>query len=471
MDLSEALVDLLLVRLGREEERQRVLELLVSELRMSREDARKAVDSSPTVLMEAVAMGQARVIQNRLYPFIDLLPRMDSIQADDGLDTAAADRSARESPPEPEHRPDSQQKPARLRESHVEPEPDLEIGDDKPSGGVHEEFGVTSASEEILTVERCHVCGRTPTSGEKLAPCRSCAELTCRDCFDRIAHVCQKCSADGKVVSAPLSTHARSPQSRAGHEETLEPAPEARTTSRFPIAPVAIGGSVLILLAGFYFLDPLGFFGKTAAPDEGVRGDTTAVQETDSLSADSIPPDTLPVPDTVSVVPEGTYTLLPLPEGVDPAQSTRPASVESGPAPGGAELMTEEMDLLLPGLSSISASVPIQIDRFALFRTGGEGVVVLAVSVLHPEEDTKRYDLLRKLGAWLEPSPVSELAFYYAESRYHPVRTVSFTHECFARLADCVGPVDFQECASSTSDQTWAYLSGPAQAWMARFED
>lgn len=471
MDLSEALVDLLLVRLGREEERQRVLELLVSELRMSREDARKAVDSSPTVLMEAVAMGQARVIQNRLYPFIDLLPRMDSVTADEGLDTAAADKSARESPPEPEHRPASQQKPARVREKRDDPEPDMEIIDDKPSTDGQEEVGVTSASEEMLSVERCHVCGRTPTSGEKLAPCRSCAELTCRDCFDRVAHVCQKCSADGKVVSAPLSTHSRSPQSRAGQESSLEPPPGPDRASRPWIVPVVIGAVVLIVFAGFYFLDPLGLFGEAAVSGGDVRGDTAAVHEPDSLSSDSIPADTLPVPDTVTAVPEGTYMLLPLPEGVDSALSTPPASVESGPAPGGALLMPEEMDLLLPGLSSISASVPIRIDRCALFRTGEEGVVVLAVSVLHPEEDTKRYDLLRKLGAWLGPSPVSELAFYYAESQYHPVRTVSFTHERFDRLAGCVGPMDFQECASSTSDQVWAYLSGPAQTWMARFGD
>lgn len=471
MDLSEALVDLLLVRLGREEERQRVLELLVSELRMSREEARKAVDSSPTVLMEAVAMGQARVIQNRLYPFIDLLPRMDSVTADDSLDTAAADKSARESHPEPEHRPVSQQKPARVREKHDEPEPDLEIIDDKPSADGQEDVGVTSASEEMLSVERCHVCGRTPTSGEKLAPCRSCAELTCRECFDRIAHVCQKCSADGKVVSVPLSTHVRSPQSRAGQEVPFEHPTGPVKSSRPWILPAAIAGAVLIVLAGFYFLDPLGLFGGAPDSDGSVHADTAAVQPPDSLPDDSLPADTLQPFDTTAVAQEGTYELLPLPEGVDPAMSAQPSSVERGPAPEGAELMAQEMSLLLPGLSSIAASVPIQIDRFALFRVADGGAVVMAVSILHPEEDTKRYDLLRKLGAWLGPSPVSELVFYYAESRYHPVRTVSFTNERFARLASCVGPVDFQECASSTSDQVWAFLSGPAQSWMARFGD
>ncbi len=243
MDLSEALVDLLLVRLGREEEKQRVLELLVSELHMTREEARASVDKAPLVLLEAVPMGRARVIQNRLYPFVDLLPRMETVED-----------QQEEAPQEPPRVPEEEEDFGELDESasHTPPAPVKQ----------EEKLSVTSASEEVLSIERCHVCGRTPTGGEKLAPCRSCAELTCRDCFDRIAHVCQKCAADGKVVDAPLARTASSrPQSRHGSDQTMQTAPASpgRGGSR-NIAYVAAGVAVLGLLAAFYFLDPLRLF-------------------------------------------------------------------------------------------------------------------------------------------------------------------------------------------------------------------
>jgi len=49
------------------------------------------------------------------------------------------------------------------------------------------------------------------------------------------------------------------------------------------------------------------------------------------------------------------------------------------------------------------------------------------------------------------------------------VRTVSFMNQDFALLRDAMGPVDFQNLASSSSESAWAVLTGPAQAWMARY--
>ncbi len=69
------MVDLLLVRLTREDEKIKVIDLLISELGMSQEEAREKVDSSPNILSEGVEMEQGRILQDRMYPFVDLLPR------------------------------------------------------------------------------------------------------------------------------------------------------------------------------------------------------------------------------------------------------------------------------------------------------------------------------------------------------------------------------------------------------------
>ncbi len=48
------MVDLLLVRLTREDEKIKVIDLLMTELGMSREEAREKVDSSPNILNEGL---------------------------------------------------------------------------------------------------------------------------------------------------------------------------------------------------------------------------------------------------------------------------------------------------------------------------------------------------------------------------------------------------------------------------------
>lgn len=453
MDLSEALVDLLLVRLGREEEKQRVLELLVSELHMTREEARASVDKAPLVLLEAVPMGRARVIQNRLYPFVDLLPRMETVED-----------QQEEAPQEPPRVPEEEEDFGELDESasHTPPAPVKQ----------EEKLSVTSASEEVLSIERCHVCGRTPTGGEKLAPCRSCAELTCRDCFDRIAHVCQKCAADGKVVDAPLARTASSrPQSRHGSDQTMQTAPASpgRGGSR-NIAYVAAGVAVLGLLAAFYFLDPLRLF--HAVPPDAEPADSTAVAPLDTVPADTL---TLPPDSTAIQGPDdpgdedilSSLSGLPLPPGVDSITDAPAVPLETQ-APSGIDVMAEAGEMLEGDLARIAASIPVTVDRFAVFRMP-DSTVVAAVTILHPVEDTYRYALLRALTAWLGEGPVDELVFYYSESEYYPVRTVSFVRASFSTVSACMGPVDFQNCAGTTNQEVWNILSGPLQDWMARY--
>jgi hypothetical protein len=480
MDLSEALVDLLLVRLGREEERQRVVELLVNELRMTREQARKAVDSTPTVLMEAVPMGQARVIQNRLYPFVDLLPRMDSVSEEP------------EQPPQPAVRaPDAsaasagaeggftsgagigqdeapmrrKETPPQATKARMQPVDVVGPAQRRPES---DEFKVTSASEEVLSIERCHVCGRTPTGVEKLAPCRSCAEPTCRDCFDRVAHVCQKCASEGKVVDSPLSRTAKTPLQPLGRSGSAAEEQEAERPSIARLIPIFAILVVLGLAAVVVFVDPFGLHLLGPAPRIPVGADSTAAVR------DTLPDTTAVIPDTATAVvltgvidPAG-LSALPLPEGVTPGQFESPIPVDDSQVPSGTTTLHAEATALQSGFSSIAASVPIAVDRFSVLRVG-DSTIVIAFAILHPEEDNRRYDLLRKIGTWLAPSGVDEIAFYYSENQYYPVRTVSFRQENFGRLRDAMGPVDFQNLAGSSSEEVWAVLTGSVQNWMARY--
>ncbi len=464
MDLSESLVDLLLVRLGREEEKQRVLELLVAELHMTREAARNAVDSAPAVLMEAVPMGQARVIQNRLYPFIDLLPRMDSVP-----DSAEEDRAPAAAPaPAPPSSAEDYDEP--IEDGYGEMETSAGTITAKTARDAarasEESLSVTSASEEVLLIERCHVCGRTPTGGERLAPCRSCAELTCRDCFDRVAHVCQKCSAEGKVIDAPLARTASSRSATRHGAEAAEPEPvRSQSGSKSP-APLIAVVLFLALAAGFYLVDPLDLFGGSpGAPADSLH---TAP---DTLASDSLgtPPDSVPADTThvVQIYTDDQFMIrhLELPEGVE--ETGQALSVHTD-APQGVTVLLDDARAASAGISSIAASIPITVDRYSVVLLS-DSTVVLAFSILHPEEDTARYALLRKLGEWLEPSLVDELVFYYGESEYYPVRTVSFIRANFQTLRTCMGPVDFQNCAGSSSDFVWTVLTGPMQEWMSEF--
>lgn len=482
MDLSEALVDLLLVRLGREEERQRVVELLVNELRMTREQARKAVDSTPTVLMEAVPMGQARVIQNRLYPFVDLLPRMDSVEEEpEQAPPPAVETPSVKVPRQEESRitsgagvdqddapaPRKHPQPASARKPAQQPADAAASVQRRPES---DEFVVTSASEEVLSIERCHVCGRTPTGVERLAPCRSCAEPTCRDCFDRVAHVCQKCASEGKVVDSPLSRTGKTPLQPLGRSGSMQvEAVQERTFSIRKFIPAIAILAVLGLAAVVLFVDPLGLNLLGSAADGPILPDTSTIALHDTLADTSgTAPDTAAADTLTGVSDPAGLSALPLPDGIVIGQFDELVALETTGVPSEVDILEPEARALQPGLSSIAASVPIAIDRFCVFSVD-DSTLILAFAILHPEEDNLRYDLLRKIGVWLSPSGIDELAFYYSENQYYPVRTVSFGRGNFERLRDAMGPVDFQNLAGSGTEEIWAVLSGPVQNWLARY--
>jgi hypothetical protein len=521
---DEGLVDILLVRLGRDEEKERVKGLLIKELGFSEEEAEKAVAKTPNMIKKAVPMGKGRVIQNRLYPYIDLLPRMDLVdeepEEEEGGEAspepaAEPEADTAEQPPESddgreveEDVPGLESAAAAVMEtgfaegedrSGTEPEagpaektaaPSRPPGPTGGEGGEEDEeesegMVVTSAAEEMRQVERCHICGRTPTDGERLAPCRSCGDLTCRDCFDRVAHVCKKCAEDGKYVDRP-------PQ-RQQAEATRTEAPRRRPAAAPPAAAAGGGGYnrgliagvtaalvVLILLAVAYFIDPLGMFAEASAPDPspgggasgdspGAVADTASTDTTSSVASDTASVDSLASADTTGTGPAevdgplnlAAATLDSASALADPVQIRE--LTRSGVA--GLEILDQELEELAPDIGRIASAASISIDGVTLFRTDG-GITVLALSVLHPEEDTRRYALLRGLGHYLAPTGVDELVFYYRENRYYDARVVPYLNAEFEGLSQATGPMEFQELTGCTSSGQWELLDGPVRDWL-----
>ena len=95
------MVDLLLVRLSRDDEKQKVIDLLVSELGMTQEQATDKVENSPSILRENVEMEQGRILQDRMYPFVDLLPKYYKSGTEPSSATTG-DKVADVAPPEPQ---------------------------------------------------------------------------------------------------------------------------------------------------------------------------------------------------------------------------------------------------------------------------------------------------------------------------------------------------------------------------------
>jgi hypothetical protein len=478
---QEPLVDLLLVRLGREEEKKRVRTLLVNGLGMSDTEAEEAVENSPSVLREAIPMVEARDIQKRLYPFIDLLPRIDETTE----------------PPPP--KPEGPEEEARAEE---EVEEDFTSGIDEESlefdfltsGTPHsdpvkgnapapseEETGddiiLTSARQEMLQIDRCHVCGRTPTDGEKLAPCRTCGALTCRDCFDRTAHVCEKCATEGKVVSGAL---AGTPEYISKHDHHLDSdtpktaqdekkAPKSGLLMKILI-PVCI---LLALGAVFYFMDPMNFF---AGDEQGNNGtlpvDTTVVDST-SVDTLALTPDTsfVEYPDSLQILPD---TILVI-ESVNPlglTSLTLPDSlVLPGEIPsievvgrfssGEIETMNDELTVITTPIEQYAALCNLTINRLTLVRI--DEYVVLLMSVLHPEDNTNRYKFLNYIAGFLYSSDVDQFVFYYRENRFQNTSILTYTSDSFDDLQTATSPQDFQQFAGSHGGSVWESVSGELQ--------
>lgn len=468
--MSEPLVDLLLVRLGGDEEKKKVTRLLVTELDMTVGEAERAVENSPVVLRESVPIGEARIIQKNLYPYIDLLPRLEEEQAStlkqkvqfvtSPVDDLATDDDTPEDGDTTVDDGESGENPA--------PSPD----DDEP-GEEPEDFLLTTASDEMLTIERCHICGKTPVGGERLAPCRGCGDLTCRECFDRTAHVCHKCAADGHTVDRPVAS--KSPGGRKGSSavtETADKASSPHDTSGLRKAAIAL--IICAVLALFYFVDPLDLFKAEpenvpliqAPPDTSF---SAPPDTTDSLTT-SETPDTLAALDTTAVSDPLGVMALSLPDSMPAGATTQlTEAYTSVPSDCGATSATDELTALLPQLKALAGSTGIILDRAALLvygdRTKADHLSVLVLAVNHPENNETRFAFMAATAGWLVPGGIDQMVLCYRETRFHEPQLFSYTSLHFPELSEAFTPAEFRDLAG-THESVWASVSGPVKDWI-----
>ena len=522
---GDPLVDLLLVRLTRDEEKEKVREFLVSELGMSEEEATKASESTPCMLDKPMPMEDARRIQEMIYPFIDLLPRQygspdtepaaDAARSGDqeiifdGLNSqedlfSGPDRDTDTSGTDFSHGYDGDFGDGAVRD-HGEGDPGVvDIARPRPSSSGDEDdaFVITTASEEVRSIERCHVCGRTPTDSEKLAPCRTCGALTCGDCFDRIVHVCEKCATEGRIVDRPLKG---APEYRRNLEEEIvdSDVPDTgRASFRIPPSLLVVG--VLVVLAALFFLiDPLGLLGGTDEmdPEFGAGGldSTVAVAVPDTLDVDTLlssTGDSVPIAvvdtldsgvvaeDSVSIAEVDTTLVmgdtlagtsipdsllislrdLQLPEDIEPPdEMTSPRLLFSSPVQG-IEVLTDSLPHLSYPLGFLSATFGIETDGISLIRTE-TGDNVLLISIMHPEPLENRVAFISSLGLLLDSTAVDQMVLYYLQSSYHPYELLTFVSDSFSVIADSRSPIFIQN-RQAYSEDSWEILSGPVREWM-----
>lgn len=487
--MSESFVDLLLVRLGREEEKRKVLKLLITNLDLSVTEAENAVKDSPSVIREAVPMSEARVIQKDLYPYIDLLPRLDE-DPGSGSQEDEEEESTSDSDLDDENMEiDSDETeidegdfyPSNVDESDSDHSIDKSEEDDT-AGDEYDPVLISSAGEEIRSTNRCHICGRTPTDGERLAPCRTCSDLTCRDCFDRVAHVCNKCAADGKTID-----RANEGVSDATEEGLEFDTDEAATgsggnKSRGPRIALTVFVLVLAMAAAFYFVDPMDLFSTdqslvasdiniadadttSAAPDsvESILPADTAGVNFENVDTVSVKPDTFTVDD-----PHGVLSIV-LPEAY--------VAVENAPAvnfqltvPAGiqADIPLEESEILFHQLSVIASTIPVVLDNGA-FLVYHDTTSVLVLTLIHPEESGARIALLRNLAVWLVPSGVDQLVLVYRETIYQDAVPMSLAREVFLDVQGVLNPSQFRTFFSYRDD-CWESINGPVVDWLSNIE-
>jgi hypothetical protein len=478
--MSDSFVDLLLVRLGREEEKKKVLKLLITSLDLSVTEAENAVNNSPSVIKEAVPMNEARVIQKDLYPYIDLLPRLEDEagSSEESLSGVVLDSSGVTVEPEEtetESEADTAEKPVdtQKRETVQQPAADEE-----------EPIVITSASEEIVSTARCHICGRTPTDGERLAPCKTCGQLTCRNCFDRVAHVCSHCASDGKSVDRPDKGVAA--ENREGLEfDTEQPVSEETGTGSTVLKTVVAVLLVFALAAVFYFIDPLNLFstvtGNSTSPIGLASADTSGVADQDSITTgitaspdstdtDGVPADMLSARGD-SLVVEDPFGLrfIALPDSCTPSENPLPISFQtSAPRNTDAEISEESSEVLFSKLELLASAIPVVVDDGA-FLIYEDSTTVMVMVILHPEEAEVRIRLMRDAAAMLEPSNVDQLVLIYRENRYQEAVVYSLVREAFPEVAGILSPRQFQNIMGYR-ESCWESVSGPVALWLSAME-
>ena len=481
------MVDLLLVRLTREDEKIKVIDLLMSELGMSREEAREKVDSSPNILTEGVEMEQGRILQDRMYPFVDLLPRhyngnsavpaaKKSEPEEKTYDIITDDFNTIEEEKEEQH-PESEESEDFYPEADSLPEQDQEFNafDSEDDDSLI----ITSASEEMLNVERCHICGRTPTGNQKLAPCQICTELTCSDCYNRKHHVCEKCANAGRAVDRPLDSI---PQER---KETGLPSAQAKDSSRAKpmhvksrkasrILPIAIILLSLTLVVAFFILDPMHLL---STADNGTENnedetadttdvhsievpDTTLILEVDTTvtPVDSLPADTSESIDYISL------TTISLPDSLLTVEEySLPRTITSSPITG-LTILTDSLPFVAEILGQLASVYSIEFDGISLVRTDA-GFDILLLSILHPEPAEKRTALLGHLGLLLDSTVVDQMVLYYRENQYYDAIMFTFTADSFSVLARSNSPNILQR-KQAFLPETTELITGRVFDWM-----
>ncbi|MCK4506460.1 MAG: hypothetical protein KAW14_12665, partial [Candidatus Aegiribacteria sp.] len=445
---NSQVVDLLLVRLSREEEKEKVLEMLISELGMSHDEARERVDNSPSILSEGISMEQARILQNRMYPYIDLLPRSYSTATEESPVSTAVNHENITSGSLLTDETDTY-------EQIEHPEEDSQDFEDENN---EEKLVITTAAEEMLTVDRCHICGRTPTSAQKLAPCRTCGDLTCSDCFNRKMHVCEKCVSEGRTVDRPLDNE---PEYRQEHEhdrkheiplddtgKTSTSVKKQNFLSKLSPASISISAAVLIMIA-FFLIDPINLFNKVNGSEAG-----SYISSADSIVS-AILPDSDSVSDTLlsemhpdtlvssedslaaeSDIPRIIISLrdIRIPEFPEtPDNIPLPRLLLSTPVRG-IQVYRDSLELLSYPVGYIAASISVEIDAMSLIHTA-DGYTVFIMSILHPEPVEKRTALISSLGALLDSTVVDQMVLYYRENDYYDSDLFSFISDSFSVIA------------------------------------
>ncbi len=484
--MPDSFVDLLLVRLGREEEKKKVLKLLITNLDLSVTDAENAVNNSPSVIKEAVPMNEARIIQKDLYPYIDLLPRLDDeavstgepveteepVHADEKQDAPVPESDEEQ----PEHRPETE------AETEAESEADEPAFTPKSNSDFdYEPIVTTTAAEEIVATVRCHICGRTPTDGERLAPCRTCGDLTCRNCFDRTAHVCNHCATEGKTVDrANEGMQAKADEGLEFDSEEPETEDENKKSYAIRIAAAAFL-FIAALAAVFYFMDPMNLFDEN---NSAIVPDDVDITETDSDTPDSMSIDVQSDSmETVAVKIDSTDLLvdtllledpfvvrnISLPESCIP--SDQPAEISyrtSLPNGISADIPEDESEILFAQMELLASSIPVELDDGA-FVVYHDTTSVLVLVLLHPVDAGLRIKLMRETAAWLIPTEVDQLVLIYRENRYQDAILFSLVRESFPDAEGVLSPRQFQGILGYRDD-CWESISGPLAEWLSSIE-
>ncbi|MCK5036270.1 MAG: hypothetical protein KAS73_10285, partial [Candidatus Sabulitectum sp.] len=436
-------------------------------------------------------------IQKDLYPYIDLLPRLEDgtipekTTDEEKVDEVKSDGSSVEDEKESEdtvvvdnmHDYADQ---AIENDSDVDVKEKEEDVDDEDDEDDEETIIITTASEEILATNRCHICGRTPTDGERLAPCRTCSELTCRTCFDRIAHVCNHCANEGKTVdrvNEGMGTDSQEGIEFDTEEEHAEKAEEQKSATGRIVAAVVL--FVLALAAVFYFLDPMGLFGEKVYANEAADADadSSAVELTsadsilvasdtpadstliaeDQSDSTSTPVDSIEIED-----PYGVMSLV-LPADCTPGENSEPISFhQTTPTDVDADIPVTESEFLFGQLELIASSIPIVVDDGVLL-VYHDTTSVRVLVLLHPEESGARIELMREVALWLIPSGIDQLVVIYRENRYQNAIVLSLVHDAFPDVEGVLSPSHFQTILGYRDD-SWESIRGPVTQWLSNME-